>query len=275
MKKIVCFRGRDIIDHNTDMSKVRSRGRWRAGMMGSMSSMMQPAKKLIAAVTFAAGLFMSLASVSYSADCAVNFDDPTAISNIFQKASSTFVVPSTRSNGQITQWTVPEANPTSAQRDMNRWEYRQNCGSLGISVWEQTYHNHFHLMFKDPTLQCVTEIGFGRMIGGKCVPPADYSREPRVAVSMGADAWWEILLLNPYSGTLRTFDLKTIAVGGTTPIQMWFRKKDGSVWGFSQLSAGVNWDVSGSASGIVAVWVSGGLGARGPFTINGFTIRAY
>jgi hypothetical protein len=57
---------------------------------------------------------------------------------------------------------------------------------------------------------------------------------------------------------------------------MWFRKADGSVRGWSELSAGVNWDVSGSASGIIAVWVSAvaGAGNLSYFTINDFSISA-
>ena len=76
-------------------------------------------------------------------------------------------------------------------------------------------------------------------------------------------------------GVLRRFDLRTIEVGGTVPIQVWFRKTDGSVWGYSNLPVGV-WDVSGAAAGIVAVWISGAPGqVNEGFRINSFSIRTY
>jgi hypothetical protein len=240
---------------------------------------MQTAKKAIAAVTLAAGLFLVLPSVSYSANplasCAVNWDNPNALGRIYDKASTTFAVASTYdSNGRLVYWDPKPAEPipSSAQTNPKRWMYKEYCGNGYISVWVQNY-SHFHLSFEDPSMNCVNEFGFGRMIGGKCVSPADYAREPRVAESHDGFSWWEILYLN--GGTLKTFDLKTISVGGDTPIQMWFRKVDGSVWGWPELGAGVNWNVSGSASGIVAVWVSAKAGNPYSFRINDFSFNAY
>jgi hypothetical protein len=229
----------------------------------------QTLKRTITAVSLAAGLFMvQVPSASALAqECTVNWDDPSALGYIYDQARLGFVVPTTFDN----QLCTPSGN--SAQTNLRCWQYRQDCGTSRISVWDQ-YYDEWHLPFEDPSIgQCVINNGFGRMIGGRCVAP-DWVHEPRYAVSHEGDAWWEILLLGP-SHDLKTFDLKTISVGGTTPIQMWFRKVDGSVWGWDQLPAGVNWDVSGSASSIVAVWISAVTGNLSPFTINGFSIRAH
>ena len=239
---------------------------------------------VLTALSLAAGVFLLLPGVSYAAtlDCTVNFSNRTALFYLVDNAASTFAVPSTIVNGRIVPWAQTEPLPSSAQTDLNRWEYRENCDLSRISVWDQ-YHGHFHLVFRDPSVKLCSVAGrttFGRRINGQCVP-IDPLTEPRYAASMFSNSWFEILLLN-YAGlpnpagspgTLRAFDLKTIEVGGTTPIQMWFRKIDGSVWGFSNLGAGVNWDVSGAASGIVAIWISGAPGAQGSFVINGFSIR--
>jgi hypothetical protein len=244
----------------------------------------QSAKRLLMALTLVFALFLLSPSVSYSAtqDCTVNFSNRNALFAIVDQAALTFVVPSTLIDGRVAAWAQIEPRPSSAQTDLNRWQYRENCDASRISVWDQN-DGHFHLMFRDPSLKlCLATGKYGRTINGKCVP-VDPLSEPRYASSMFSNSWLEILLLkyigspNPAGspGALRPFDLKSIHVGGTTPIQMWFRKVDGSVWGFSNLPAGVNWDVSGSASNIVAIWVSGAPGSQGAFELNGFSIRTH
>jgi hypothetical protein len=232
----------------------------------------RPWKRMITAVSLAAGLYMVQAPSAFAhvEECIINWDNRFALSNILQQARATFVVPTTfDQNGQLT---ACQTTGNSAQNNLNCWQYQHPCGHGRISVWDQ-YYRHFHLGFEDESISsCFIDGGFGRMIDNRCVAP-DWAGEPRIATSHAGDAWWEILLLAP-NGDLKTFDLETIAVGGTTPIQMWFRKVDGSVWGWSELPAGANWDVSGSASGIVAVWVSAVAGNISPFTINDFSISA-
>jgi hypothetical protein len=269
-------------------------------VLGNKTRTMQTAKKAITAVRLAlTGVFLFLPNISYSADlpqqCTVNWSDPRALSWFYDQAAGGLGYPTTlNGRNELIPWdTNSEPTPTSAQTNTNRWQYRQNCGQGRISVWDQSLE-HLHLGFKDPALNyplsCFTSKVIygqnitvtGRKIADKCVPSDDYSLEPRIASSHGSlfgdDDWWEILLLDRNTpGKLRTFDLNTISVGGDTPIQMWFRKVDGSVSGFNILRAGVNWDVSGSASGIVAVWIGNvtGIQRRGPWTINDFSITAH
>src|SRR5262249_32415092 len=113
---------------------------------------------------------------------------------------------------------------------------------------------------------------FGLKKGGQCVVPADWADEKRYALSM-PDDWWEVLLLDD-RGALMTFDLETISVAGTVPIQMWFRKTDGSVWGWQELGAGVKWDTSGGASGIIAAWIGPVAGQHESFNISDFSVSA-
>jgi hypothetical protein len=251
-----------------------------------------------AVVSLAAGLLLFAPNVAFSQPppppppakvCAVNWNDRLAVGLMYNQAADTFVVPTRLVNGKHVASRTLERSPTSAQTDTSRWEYRQLCGPGVISVWDQ-YAGHFHLMFKDPAIGACfassvingeTINGFGRNINGKCVAP-DWQGEPRVAFSMGGGTWWEILNLDFFSafgnggqGITRAFDLNSISVGGTVPIQLWFKKADGSVWGFSRLSPGVNWNVEGSASGIVAAWVGPELGDNSPFVINGLSVTAY
>lgn len=230
---------------------------------------MHTVKKTIAAVSITAGLFIVQAPRASAQECAIAWDDRSALSNILQQARATFVVPTTfNSNRQLTSC---KTTGNSALTNPSCWQYQQTCGDGRISVWDQ-YSRHFHLGFEDESIgACFINGGFGRMMGGRCVAP-DWASEPRIATSHHGGAWWEILLLDPQGG-LDTFDLKTIAVGAPTPIQLWFKKVDGSVWGWSELPAGFNWDVSGSASGIVAVWVSAVAGNSIPFTIEHFSIN--
>jgi hypothetical protein len=176
---------------------------------------MQTLKRTITAVSLAAGLCMVQAPNTSAEECIINWDNRDALNNILQQARNMFVVPTTFDhNGQLTSC---QTTGNSAQNNLNCWQYRQTCGHGRISVWDQ-YYRHFILGFEDQSIgSCFINGGFGRKIFNWCFPP-DWAGEPRIASSHFGDAWWEILLLAP-NGALKTFDLKTIAVGGTTPIQ--------------------------------------------------------
>jgi hypothetical protein len=241
---------------------------------------------MVAGLTAGLLLAGSTNAFSQQGECAVTWDDKAALSNIWEKAISTFAVPTTNdmsvatgskdSNGLM----QCKSNGNSAQTNPKCWEYRQTCGRGKLSVWSQ-YAKHFHLMFEgvdaldvhSSTFYCNDSRGkLGLKKGGQCVVPADWADEKRSAMSM-PDDWWEVLLIDD-RGALMTFDLETISVSGTTPIQLWFRKTDGSVWGWQELGAGVKWDTSGGASQIVAAWIGAVAGKSESFNIPDFSIRA-
>ena len=245
------------------------------------------AKTAIATIFFGVALLLSGAKPSSAAplpDCKVDFSDRTALLNLYEQAAGIFVWPSTMVNGKITNWQVPETGPTSAQTNMNRWQYRQTCASSRLSVWDQ-----YSAMMLPPRYPwCLASRGFGRLVsipfsGNLCLPIFDYAAEPRVAEAHYGSTWWEIELLDYVGGPtatvmpgkLRAFDLKKVEVGGTTPIQIWFRKTDGSVWGFNSLAAGATHDVSGSAKNIVAVWISAADSNAATFSLKSFTITPH
>jgi hypothetical protein len=69
----------------------------------------------------------------------------------------------------------------------------------------------------------------------------------------------------------RVFDVATIRIGGTEPLQFWFQKTDGSWWFWSNLGPGY-WDLSPYAFDIMQVWIVG-AGKSTP-TIQSIVVRA-
>lgn len=68
-----------------------------------------------------------------------------------------------------------------------------------------------------------------------------------------------------FTGSYFQFDLRVISVG-QQPIQLWFEKPDGSVWGWSELAANTLHFLNTGPARIA--WVSGSANATGSYKID-------
>ena len=240
-------------------------------------------KKNIARTLILAGLSAGLLAYSptiSAATCSITFDNPSAMLRVFDSAKATFAFPGTYvvENNKKVQKICPNLT-NSRLNHPNCTNYEQLCatasGDSYVFVWDQSPDRHYHLMFEDPRLDasCSMDGGYGRKLpNGECDSNAPvWYIEHRYAVSMAPNAWWEIGVYQPSTKGLRVFNLDSISVG-SVPIQIWFRKTDGSVWGWSNLGANTNWSLGKAANDIVIAWVSGAPSARNVFTIYGFNV---
>lgn len=205
-----------------------------------------------------------LTSIEASArTCNVTFDDRAGFAFIYKQARDTFAVPTGWYNGvrDICPRPVPTTDTGSCS------VYRQRCGDNYFTFFPNNY-NHYHLTFDDPTINCIDTRsgGLGRQRGSVCEAAAWY--EPRSVVSHLRDAYIELAYKNGRDSTPYTFRLYTINVG-SQPIQLWFKKPDGSVWGWSHLGPNTNWAVNTGPT--TTVWISGAPSASSRFTILGFS----
>lgn len=204
---------------------------------------------------------LTIGPAAQAATCTIAFDQGWG--NIFNYAKDTFAVPTMwNSDGQHVQCPSPVPNTDTG----TCYTYRQACvPGRTFTVFPQQ-HGHFHASFDDPTINCISSGGFGRKQGGKCVKAAWWA-EPRFLQSHAKTHWVEIAHKD-FSGNWYTFsNLQSISVG-SQPIQLWYKKPDGSVWGWSNLGANTNHPLNTGPT--IAVWISGAEEATGPYTIYSF-----
>ena len=206
----------------------------------------------------------------WTTECNINFDNNFALANIYEQARATFGV----STGISASGQLQVCNPAT---HLACWFYRQRCGVPGYVNVEPVGYPHFHLSFEDPTLtdpatSCFVNGGFGRKVGGVCTAP-DWSREPRVLNPHDQTQWTKVWLADRVSAAPRVFDVASLRIGGTQPVQFWFQKTDGTWWFWGSLGPGL-WDLSAYAFDVMQVWIRGAGGAVSTPTIQGIVIRA-
>jgi hypothetical protein len=222
---------------------------------------MQPSTTLFRAAAIAAVAF---ASPAMAHTCNVQFDQNLNI--ITNVAKDTFANPTRLVSGSYVGCASPLPNTDTG----TCWDYRQGCEAGNTFTFFPQYYGHFHAVFDDPTISCLdlSTGGFGRLVSGVC-QPANWVAEGRYAMSHVNDEWMELAHKN--GTTYSSFILNAIAVG-SEPIQLWYKKTDGSVWGWSNLGANTYW---GTDTGpIVAVWISGADGS-GAFTIYDYNVSTH
>ncbi len=213
------------------------------------------------------GLALCAPAIAHGSEaCTVGFDQNLQI--IFDSAVNTFANRTT-STGKTLDY-CPTPGPRTDT--LSCWVYRQSCEpGKYVSVYPQNA-SHFHISFADPTINCIDDGEFGRRNGrgGKCVP-AEWASEPRILQTHNGRTWIEIAYKDYATASYNVFDMASINIGGTTPIQLWYEKADGSVWGWDRLTAG-NLDLG--LTGVKALWIrSADVEQLKGITINSFVVR--
>jgi hypothetical protein len=204
--------------------------------------------------------------------CTVSFDDPAALGQILAFARLTFAVKTGRSSSGM----LEECSPASHS---DCWTYRQRCTRHDVNVDSVTY-SHFHLHmergmecydFGDPSPLDPRDgfgAGFGRLVEGRCTP-VNWIFTRRALYSHDRQHWIKIWVGNATSHTPTYFDMESVWVLPDQPIQLWFRKRDGTWLFWPELTAGNIWNLREWVRDVSEVRIRGagtnkyGIGAFG------------
>jgi hypothetical protein len=152
--------------------------------------------------------------------CFVGFDLPSIIGSFPDEAASTFVFPP---------------------------YWRQDCDVAEVRVLPfTTIHNHYHLIFEDPEIDCVLPgtLNMGREVDGECVAPDDYAAEPRFLGTMGGDEIIRIRAHDASSGNPIPFDVVSFANASSEPIRFRYKTEGDQWFEWTNLGGPTNWGVS-------------------------------
>ena len=159
------------------------------------------------------------------------------------------------------------------------WDYRHRCYGNYVNV-EPVVYGHFHLGFESTLLGgsslCFVDpgdgygAGFGHMVGSTCVLPV-WANEPRTLYSHDSTQPIKFWLEDAHTHAETSFDIDSIYVTGSTAVQVWFRKSDGSWWFWPHLDAGYDW-IFPYLRDAREVQIFGAGGAVGPISIHDFVM---
>jgi hypothetical protein len=242
--------------------------------------------------TIAFGAALTIAGLaaferSAAADCEVNFSDYEALQNTLGQSRTNETHKARLGTGG-----KPEFCPDP---DGSAWSkcyaYRQRCGSFPdgkpayVHAWPWGNNEHYHLGFKSnafSTFACSCDPrdgygpGLGMKSGGTCITPRppcpDWAAWERTLTVHDSSAWLFIFAEKGSDGVRHTFKMNQVHVaGGSAPhIQLWWKRQDNSMSGWSDLGPGL-WNVN--IPDAREVWISAKEGSGGPASILGYTIN--
>jgi hypothetical protein len=154
--------------------------------------------------------------------CFVGFDLPSSLDAFSDQAAGTFV-----------------SEPY----------WRQDCDVAEVRVLPiTTIHNHYHLNFEDPDIDCIVPdaetLKMGRDEDGECVELDDYAAEPRMLGTMGGDEIIRIRAHDPSTGDPIPFDVASFANVSEEPVRFRYKTEAGQWFEWNSLGGPTNWGVS-------------------------------
>jgi len=204
--------------------------------------------------------------------CLVNFDDETALGQIYGQARSTLALKTSRgSNGQL--------QICDSTKHSNCWTYRQHCSRSDVNL-DTIGSAHYHLSM-ETGIECYTlpdpgdglGRGFGRLVEWKCTD-VDWGRTPRVLTSHDQSQWVKVWVSTTDTRSPMYFDMESIHVLPDTSIQLWFRKRDGTWWFWPELHANATWKLLEHVRDVSEVRIRGArMGRTSSYVIGSVTIR--
>ena len=204
--------------------------------------------------------------------CLVNFDNAGALGQIYAQARSTLAFKTSRApNGQLQM-----CDPS---KHSDCWTYRQRCSRGDVNL-DTIGTTHYHLSM-EAGIECYTlpdpgdglGRGFGKLVDFKCTD-VDWAKTPRVLSSHDQNQWVKVWVSATENRVPMYFDMESIQVLPDTSIQLWFKKRDGTWWFWSELNPGHNWNtrewvrevsevrIRGSKPGRASSYVIGSLVVR-------------
>ncbi len=207
---------------------------------------------------------------SWLGQCTPNFDNVFALTWNYANARNTFAVETGLTAG---------APDVCNRSHLACWTYRHRCFNNYINVDDDSGYGHFHLMFTGAGFSPLCGLldpgdgygaGYGKAVGGVCTTP-DWRREPRVLNTHDSVQWIKIAVETPFTAVPKVFDMPRIRVGGTQPVQLWFRTTSGQWWYWPSLGPN-NWNLSDWVHDVDLVRIRGAAGAVGTIQIDDFDI---
>lgn len=204
--------------------------------------------------------------------CFVNFDDEGALSHLLAQARSTIAFKTGRAPSGQLQMCDPS-------KHSDCWTYRQRCSRHDVNL-DSMGLAHFHLSM-ETGIECYTlpdpgdglGRGFGRLVEWKCTH-VDWGRTPRVLSSHDLNQWIKVWVSDAENHAPTYFDMEFIHILPDTPIQLWFRKRDGTWWYWQELKAGKIWNLSEWVRDVSEVRLRGTRAGRASsYVIGSLVIR--
>ena len=215
---------------------------------------------------------------NWTGSCTVNFDNLFALTWVYANARSTFAQRTGLTNGN-------PALCTAAHQSC--WTYRHRCGANYVNVDDDSGYSHVHLSFEDPGFDAghhgAPSCGFAdpgdgygsgmmKRVNGVCVTP-DWKREPRWLHTHDNQQWVKVFLAPSGSVQPKIYDMPRIRIGGTLPVQLWFRKASTGQWFYWSSLAPGNWNLDSWVHDVDQVRIRAAAGAApGPIRIDDFDI---
>jgi hypothetical protein len=188
-------------------------------------------------------------SATAATTCPINFDDYNALKSIRESAVYTVAEKTDGSTSDYCRGTyrTPDGRMSHPECRM----YEQSCGSgTNVFVWNQS-RSWYGLIYEDPAYTSGICAPGSLYVNHTCQKAPDPAKLPRY-LSAGTNDWLEIGRTTVSVTTLKPFAMYSVDIKHG-PIQLWFQKTDGSVWGWNSLPQG-NWLIpTGDA---MAVWIS-------------------
>lgn len=205
---------------------------------------------------------------SWTGKCTPNFDNLFALTWVYANARATFASETGLTGGKPA---LCNSSHTAC------WTYRHRCGSNYLNVDDDSGYGHFHLSFENPVVGvCLVDpgdgygTGLGVPFGGDCVAP-DWKREPRVLNTHDANQWIKITVEKSGSTVPKVFDMPRIRIGGTQPIQFWFRTTAGQWFYWPSLGPN-NWNLSSYVNNVDLIRIKAAGSGGGTIQIEDFDI---
>lgn len=197
-------------------------------------------------------------------ECSTGFNDPGALSQLVDGASSTFAYPTGRDAGG-------RLEPCDERIHETCWTYRERCREHWIRVDPLT-GGHFHLAPDDEEVEvgvCESEFGLFTETADGCslLEPA---RVPRTLMSHTQNDWIKLWLEEEATGEAVAFDLRRVMVDADKPIQLWVKRADGTWLCWERLDHSTAWEVE--AEDIMEARIRGADDGPGPYSIGGFAL---
>ena len=171
----------------------------------------------------------------------VDFNDEMALTIIPDYAASTFATA-----------------PFYIQQVGSAWVHVKENNSGNYKAAFMSNYGHYHLSYQN-FVPCITSNGqFGKPSGGGCAS-INPVKEPRVLDTHDGYQWIKIYAYD-YDSPSRIFDLLGIKVT-KGPIQLWFKKSNGTWYHWSSIGVGT-WNLSAYSTSIKEVLI-GSTGNNG------------
>jgi hypothetical protein len=167
-----------------------------------------------------------------TAECIVGFDDPQSLAALPDKAKDTFAY-------------APH--------------YAQGCGSDGgVIRFEPMQSSHYHLLYEDPTIDCVdlNTGSFGRGGPSNCTPLEDPAAEPRMLAPHINSQYIRIWRTAGFIVLPGTFSMAYFINVGESPVKVRYKTSGGQWFQWNSMAGNTGWDVSQFVVDVVEVQIT-------------------